>query len=144
MGFAWDAATAFGGLVCSRREASYDISVPDAGVGAHCGGKRGIAMILSAGGIHSFGDVGNRIGINSVRDIEEHFRLVQSAREFCYRSEVIVRSDGFDTGILHDLIGSRELAHFAQQSVVLVEGHRDQQAHSVRLVQPVSERNNTV
>ena len=108
------------------------------------GGKRGIAMILSAGGIQSFGDVGNRIGINSVRDIEEHFRLVQSAPEFRYRREVIVRSDGFDTGILHDLIGSRELAHFPQQSVVPVEGHRDQQGHEIRLVQQMRERNNTI
>jgi hypothetical protein len=101
-------------------------------------------MILSAGGIQSLGDVGNRIGINPVRDIEEHFRLVQSAREFCYRREVIVRSDGFDTGILHDLIGSRELAHFPQQSVVSVEGHRDQQGHQLRLVQQMSERNKTI
>jgi hypothetical protein len=98
-------------------------------------------MSLSAGGIESPGNVGDRAGIDPARDIEEHLRLVQSAREFCYGREVVIRSAGFDAGILHDLIGSRELAHFPQQSVVPAEGHRDQQQHDTRLVQRVRERN---
>ncbi len=47
-------------------------------------------MVLSTGGIESSGDVGNRIGINPARDIEKYFCVVQMAREFCYRREVIV------------------------------------------------------
>jgi hypothetical protein len=42
---------------------------------------------------------------------------------------------------LHDLVGSREFAHFPHQSIIPVERHRDQKAHPIRLVQRVRGRN---
>lgn len=93
------------------------------------------------GGIDRSGDVGDRGGIDSAREVKKHFRLIQSTQEFRCVREVIVRQARFNTGILHDLVGSREFAHFPHQSIIPVERHRDQKAHALRLVQRVRGRN---
>lgn len=98
-------------------------------------------MNLGAGGIDRSGDVGDRVGIDPAREVKKHFRLVQSAHEFRCAHEVIVRQARFNTGILHDLVGSREFTHFPHQSVIPVEGHRDQQRHAMRLAQRAQRRN---